>query len=142
MLGCALGGAPAAGSAPAAVAQRDGSVRVAMRDFVTRVYTDRNPVVAYDRYAAKSLLDPTTGRSTERATAAAMVERFVHMPGSVFDVKNLLVDGDLAVVHYYGAFDPKKPGADVAEFFRWKNGRIVEHWAILQVRQDTKSAVP
>lgn len=114
--------------------------RADMKELVKLIYEDRNPRIAYERYAVPRLLDEVTGRTVDRSTAATMVEHFVRIPGSIFQVKNLLFDGDLAVVHYYGAFDPKSPGADVAEFFRWKNGKVVSHWAILQVRKNKGEA--
>lgn len=133
---------PTAAIGQAAASRNDFDVRRAMRDFVSLVYVDRNPAAAYDRYAAPILFDPTSGKSIDRSTAASAVEQFVRIPDSVFDIKDILIDGDLAVVRYYGAFDPKKPGADVAEFFRWKDGKVAEHWAILQMRQPVGRVSP
>jgi predicted SnoaL-like aldol condensation-catalyzing enzyme len=51
--------------------------------------------------------------------------------GATFEVKRILVDGDLAAVHLRGAPGAHPPAA-VADFYRLKDGKIVEHWDVLQ----------
>ena len=51
--------------------------------------------------------------------------------GARFEVQRILVDGDLAVVHLKAS----RPGAAdtaVADFYRIRDGRLIEHWDVLQ----------
>ena len=48
-----------------------------------------------------------------------------------FEVQRILVDGDLAMVHVK-ASRPGAPDAAVADIYRFEDGRIVEHWDVLQ----------
>jgi predicted SnoaL-like aldol condensation-catalyzing enzyme len=46
--------------------------------------------------------------------------------------RRVLVDGDLAMVHLHARLSPESPGGAVADLFRLADGKIVEHWDILQ----------
>ena len=46
-------------------------------------------------------------------------------------MQRILVDGDLAVVHLK-ASRPGAPDTAVADFYRIRDGRLVEHWDVLQ----------
>ena len=52
-------------------------------------------------------------------------------PELPFEVQRILVDGDLAMVHVK-ASRPGAPDAAVADIYRFEDGRIVEHWDVLQ----------
>ena len=49
-----------------------------------------------------------------------------------FEVRKIIVDGDLAAIHIFVKPDPAARGAAVADFYRLKNGKIVEHWDVIQ----------
>ncbi|MCD9020357.1 nuclear transport factor 2 family protein [Cohnella silvisoli] len=54
--------------------------------------------------------------------------------GTIVDIKRVLVDGNLVVLHTdYNFFGPKA-GFDI---FRFENGQIVEHWDNLQDKVET-----
>jgi predicted SnoaL-like aldol condensation-catalyzing enzyme len=90
-------------------------VTKAFTRFVAEEYTQHNPTIADGRQAAIDALEPKFGN-----------------PNSRFEIKKILVDGDLAVVHVR-AFPLGGKEAAVADFFRLSDGLIVEHWDVLQV---------
>ena len=47
-------------------------------------------------------------------------------------ISKALTDGDLVALHVHLTREPTDPGLAVAEFFRLKNGKIIEHWDVLQ----------
>jgi predicted SnoaL-like aldol condensation-catalyzing enzyme len=47
-------------------------------------------------------------------------------------ISKALADDDLVALHVHLTREPNDPGLAVAEFFRLKNGKIVEHWDVLQ----------
>ncbi len=93
--------------------QRD--VRRAFEKHVVEDYIQHNPTIADGREAA----------------ILSLHDKFAH-PDARFEIKKILVDGDLAVVHVR-AFPMGGKEAAVADFFRLENGKIVEHWDVLQL---------
>lgn len=48
------------------------------------------------------------------------------------DVKHVLVDGNLAAVHYQDYLTAQNPGAAVPGIFRLQDDKIAEHWDAFQ----------
>jgi predicted SnoaL-like aldol condensation-catalyzing enzyme len=65
------------------------------------------------------------------AAIEALTPKFDGSPDARFEVQRTLVDGDLAMVHLK-ASRPGAPDAAVADIYRFEDGRIVEHWDVLQ----------
>jgi predicted SnoaL-like aldol condensation-catalyzing enzyme len=57
-----------------------------------------------------------------------MKENHMQFPNKYFNVKNILVDGDLVATHSHLAFKEGEPGMIVVHLFRIKDGKIVEMW--------------
>jgi predicted SnoaL-like aldol condensation-catalyzing enzyme len=47
-------------------------------------------------------------------------------------ISKVLADEDLVVLHVHLTREPNDRGLAIAEFFRLKNGKIVEHWDVVQ----------
>lgn len=59
------------------------------------------------------------------------------MPDLRYDVKRVLVDGDLVAVHSHITNGADDRGTAVVDIFRTANGKIVEHWDVLQPVPET-----
>jgi predicted SnoaL-like aldol condensation-catalyzing enzyme len=53
-------------------------------------------------------------------------------PGASVKVSQVLADGDLVAVHYLARFKPDDRGFAVVDIFRVANGKIAEHWDVVQ----------
>ena len=53
-------------------------------------------------------------------------------PGASVTVSQVLADGDLVAVHYLTKFKPEDRGFAVVDIFRVANGKIAEHWDVVQ----------
>jgi predicted SnoaL-like aldol condensation-catalyzing enzyme len=53
-------------------------------------------------------------------------------PHMTFDLKRVIAEGDLVVLHYHLKMTPDDLGQAVVDIFRVEDGRIVEHWDVLQ----------
>lgn len=53
-------------------------------------------------------------------------------PQAVHDIKRSFVDGDHVIVHYHVRRWPDDLGWAVIDIFRIENGKIAEHWDVLQ----------
>jgi len=100
--------------------------------FVDLLYSQRRVREAFETYVAVDYIQHNPNIADGREAAILMLEPLFNGPGSSFDVKRVLVDGNLAAVHLHGRRSQATPGGAVADLFRLDGGRIVEHWDVLQ----------
>jgi len=60
---------------------------------------------------------------------ALLKEKF---PTSRNEIKRVIAEGDLVVLHVHSVREPGQRGRAVVDIFRVENGKIVEHWDVLQ----------
>ena len=48
------------------------------------------------------------------------------------EVKRVIADGDLVVLHVHSVVVPGTPGRQIVDIFRVENGKVVEHWDVIQ----------
>ncbi|WP_324643734.1 nuclear transport factor 2 family protein [Pseudarthrobacter sp. LT1] len=106
--------------------------RAAFERFVELFYTQKRVREAFNYHVAEQYIqhNPTIEDGPEPAIAA-LTPKFDDAPENRFDVQRILVDGDLAMVHVR-ASGPGRPDAAVVDLYRFEDGRIAEHWDVLQ----------
>jgi predicted SnoaL-like aldol condensation-catalyzing enzyme len=127
MLGAALLAAPAT----AHPAQHDN--RAIIRDFARLFYTERQVKRAFETYVAPDYVQHNPGIADGRDAAVAALATMFADPAKRFDIKQIIVDGDMAVIHVHAIPTPGSRGASVYDMYRLKDGRIVEHWDTIQL---------
>ncbi|MFC8436348.1 nuclear transport factor 2 family protein [Streptomyces sp. NPDC057253] len=63
-----------------------------------------------------------------KATKAVYADHFKQFPELTFDLKRIVAEGDLVAVHAHLVDTPGALGQAVAEIFRVRDGKIIEHW--------------
>ena len=64
---------------------------------------------------------------------AEWVRKFkVAFPQHRYEVKKVIAEGDLVVLHLHGMNGPSPHGESVIDIFRIENGKVVEHWDVIQ----------
>ncbi len=58
-------------------------------------------------------------------------------PEHRYEVKKVIAEGDLVVLHLHGINGPNPHGESVVDIFRIENGKVVEHWDVIQPIPDT-----
>ncbi len=106
--------------------------RLIMQKFVDTLYRLKQVGTAYQTYVAADLIEHSPGRAAGRDASIAALSPLFAGADATFTVKHVLVDGNLAAVHYRGRIDAQSPGAAVVEIFRLADGKIVEHWDVYQ----------
>jgi predicted SnoaL-like aldol condensation-catalyzing enzyme len=82
--------------------------------FVAPGYIQHNPLLASGREAAVKFLST---RSTRE---------------SIADIKRVIAEGDLVVLHVHSRNNLGDRGRAVVDIFRVSDGKIVEHWDVIQ----------
>lgn len=93
---------------------------------------------AADRYIGKTYLQHNPGVADG---AQAFVDAFVPFlkenPQSRAEIKRVMADGDLVMLHVLSRTSPQDKGEAVVDIFRFdKAGKIVEHWDVIQAVPD------
>jgi predicted SnoaL-like aldol condensation-catalyzing enzyme len=53
-------------------------------------------------------------------------------PNSHSEVKRVFVDGDYVILHVHATREPGARGSAIVDIFKLEDGRIVEHWDVVQ----------
>ncbi|MCH7630151.1 MAG: nuclear transport factor 2 family protein [Proteobacteria bacterium] len=106
--------------------------RVVVTAFAHQFYDLRDVRGAFERYVAPDYIQHNAGIVDGRDAAVAALDPMFHAEGSHFDIKRIVVDRDMAVIHLHGRTGPQGNGGTVADIYRLKHGKIVEHWDVLQ----------
>ena len=102
-------------------------------DFFELAFVNREPEQARDRYlgATYTQHNPTAPDGAE-IFPALIAGLFAQAPEASFHLKRAIAENDLVVLHYNLKMFPDDLGQAVVDIFRVEDGRIVEHWDVLQ----------
>ena len=117
-------------------ARTEATRRVAM-PFLHRMFIENDVRGAYDGYAAPDFIQHNPriadGLAGHRAYFAALAQQPGGRPQAWAHVTNMvLVDGDLFALHHQVFRGPDDPGHVFVDIWRVADGRIVEHWDVIQ----------
>jgi predicted SnoaL-like aldol condensation-catalyzing enzyme len=94
---------------------------------------ERGDTTAIDRHVRPDYIQHNPlapdGPEAMKAFGAGMRQQF---PDAKYDVLRVLSEGDLVLLHSSGVLVPGTPGMAVFDIFRFQDGKIAEHWDILQ----------
>ena len=54
------------------------------------------------------------------------------LPNSKSEIKRSFVDGDHVILHVHAVREPGTRGNAIIDVFKLENGKIVEHWDVVQ----------
>ena len=64
-----------------------------------------------------------------KAFIALRKEKF---PNAKSEIKRAFAEGDYVILHVHGVREPGERGVAIVDIFRLENGKIVEHWDVVQ----------
>nr|WP_314739030.1 nuclear transport factor 2 family protein [uncultured Haemophilus sp.] len=97
---------------------------------------------ATDKYIGKEYLQHNPGVADGgQAFVDAFAPFLKDHPKSKATIKRVIADGDLVALHVHSQLDDEDRGEAVVDIFRFdKDGKIVEHWDVIQaVPEKTES---
>ncbi|APG13859.1 putative SnoaL-like aldol condensation-catalyzing enzyme [Bradyrhizobium elkanii] len=119
------------GSALAASAQEEAN-RAAVLTFYEKGLNqkDADAALAYvgNRYVQHNPNAPD-GPDGFRKFIGFLREKF---PNSHSEIKRSFVDGDFVILHVHSVREPGSRGRAIVDIFKLENGKIVEHWDVVQ----------
>ena len=124
-----LSSAPASGKAPVC--------KLTPKQVVTR-FMDEFYIKGEVRHAFETWVDPgyiqhNPYAATGRDAAIAFLEPFMNAnPGHKAEIKRILADGNMVMVHTHSRMKPDERGSAVVDIFRVQGCRVMEHWDVLQ----------
>lgn len=106
--------------------------RAIITDFADLFYRRKDVKAAFEKYVAPDYIQHNPGVADGRDAAITALSPMFARPDSRFDVKRIIVDGNLAVIHLHGQARADTAGGAVTDIYRLADGKIVEHWDVLQ----------
>ncbi len=64
-----------------------------------------------------------------RGLVAFLKEKF---PNSRSEIKRVFAEGDYVILHVHSVREPGQRGRAIVDIFKLENGKIVEHWDVVQ----------
>ena len=91
---------------------------------------DADAAIAYmgDRYVQHNP-NAADGPEGFRKFIGFLREKF---PNSRSEIKRSFVDGDYVILHVHAVREPGTRGSAIIDVFKLENGKIVEHWDVVQ----------
>lgn len=123
--------------AGAAIAPHTRNEKVVV-DFYNLAFNAHQPKLASDRYIGPIYIqhNPLVPNGAP-AFYNYFGDFFKTHPEASLDMKHLVSEGDLVVVHSLFRTGPQDRGEAIMDLFRLKDGKIVEHWDVIQPVPET-----
>jgi predicted SnoaL-like aldol condensation-catalyzing enzyme len=104
-----------------------------VREFYEMAFNQHKPTEAAKKYIGNKYLqhNPYVPNGAE-AFYGYFEGFFKEHPKSHVEIKRVLGDGDLVVLHLHSKIDAEDRGKAIVDIFRVENGKIVEHWDVVQ----------
>ena len=117
-------------------AARTAVTRAVITEFARRFYTERDVRGAFETFVATDYIQHNPGIADGRDAAVAALTPMFADPDFHADLQRVLADGDYGIIHLHGYRGSERGGA-VVDLYRVVNGKIAEHWDVIQPIPET-----
>jgi len=101
--------------------------------YLNTAFNDKQPPEAVENYGDSHYIQHNPQAPDGFAAFIQFVEGFVEQFSQLsFDIKRAIAEGDLVVTHSLPKTSPEDRGSAVADIFRLEDGKVVEHWDVVQ----------
>ncbi|WP_070065496.1 ester cyclase [Pseudomonas citronellolis] len=102
-------------------------------DFTNLAFTKKQLHQAFEQYVAPDYIQHNPQAADGAKAAIKFLEKFQEQfPNSSYEVQRSASEGDLVFLHVHARTTPEDLGVSIVDIFRVTNGRIVEHWDVIQ----------
>ena len=97
-----------------------------------------------EKAVSEHIGDKFVQHNPQVADGAEAFIAFVHSMRSQFpemhlEIKRVITQGEMVVTHSHLTLTPGEQGLALADFFRFQEGKVVEHWDVIQNIPDTSA---
>lgn len=112
--------------------------------FLRTAFTEKRPADAFAAYVGEDYVQHNPHAPARADASAEYLESFVHrFPELTLEVHRIVAEDDLVCTHGLMRLTPGSRGSAIADVMRVRDGRIVEHWDVVQeVPESTVSGNP
>jgi predicted SnoaL-like aldol condensation-catalyzing enzyme len=115
--------------------------KAAVVEYYELAFNGKDPQQAVDKYVGPQYIQHNPQAADGPGAFVEFVTGFAaQFPDLSIDIKRVVAEGDVVVTHGLIKTSPDDPGTVAADLFRLdENGRIVEHWDVLQPFPETSA---
>jgi predicted SnoaL-like aldol condensation-catalyzing enzyme len=111
-----------------------------VREWHELAIDQRKPEEAVAKYLGPNYRQHNPGSGDGPEPFIAIVKRFAQIfPELRMEPKRIIAEGDYVVLHSHLILKPGDRGSAVVDIFRLENGKIVEHWDVVQDVPETSA---
>ena len=101
--------------------------------FYNLAFRDLKFEEAFARYAGDTYIQHNPLIPDGKEPVVKFLNDFVKVhPMAQNEIKRVIAEGDLVVLHVLSKEHPEDRGRAIVDIFRVENGKIVEHWDVIQ----------
>jgi predicted SnoaL-like aldol condensation-catalyzing enzyme len=101
--------------------------------YYNMAFNERKPAEAAQKYGGPHYIQHNSQAPDGFEAFVGFVEGFVEQfPQMSLEIKRAVAEGDMVVTHSLLKNSPEDRGTAAADFFRLEDGKVVEHWDVLQ----------
>ena len=100
-------------------------------DFYRTVFIEKRVVEGFERYVAPEYVQHNPLLASGREPAVKFLSSRMTRE-SISDIKRVVAEGDLVALHVHSRTNLSDRGRAVVDIFRVANGKIIEHWDVIQ----------
>lgn len=102
-----------------------------VEDLLDLINRQRRVREAFERHVSEDYVQHNPSAGNGREAAISLIEGLAATPGFEPSVKRIVAEGNLVAVHMHLSLGDG-PGLAVMDMFRLTDGKIVEHWDVIQ----------
>ena len=109
-------------------------------EYYELAFNDHKPEEAVERYVGSQYIQHNPQAPDGTDAFIGFVNNFAgQFPELRIDINRVVAEGDIVVTHGLIKTSPDDPGTLAADFLRLEDGKIVEHWDVLQPFPETSA---
>ena len=131
LMGCASASADRSQAETSRLAMSTAVNKKLVVDFYRTVFIEKRVVEGFERFVAPQYIQHNPLLATGREAAVTFLAPRITRE-SITDIKRVVAEGDLVVLHVHSRANLNDRGRAVIDIFRVADGKIVEHWDVIQ----------